>query len=116
MAGLYDQGNRSSFTGALDGAIDDLLADAGDGWRERTFDLQIVHDAVQHVFDGIPQRRLRHINRNLPAILMFARLQANGLLVVVAADRAFLANQNEAALGLWLMSPGIGEGAPAGFK
>ena len=44
---------------------------------------------------------------------MLTRLDADGRLVVVGADRARGADDDEAALGLRLEGPGIGERAPA---
>ena len=43
-------------------------------------------------------------------------LQAHMILVVVRGDGAFLADHHEAALGLGLVDPRIGESAPAGFE
>src|SRR5678816_3861808 len=75
-------------------AVDNLLADPRDLRRERSLNRQPSSDAVDKILNGILERR------------------AKGGFVIVGADRAVLAFENEPALRLRLVNPRIGECAP----
>jgi hypothetical protein len=71
---------------------------------------------VDEVFDGIAEGGGEGVGGDVEAFGAGASLDADGGFVVVGGDGAFRAFEDEAALGLGLMGPWVGERAPAGFE
>jgi hypothetical protein len=119
-----DQGIRGSgeereglfFLGGEEGGVGDLLADAGDGGGEGALDGGVGLEAVDEVGDGVVVRGLEIGGGDGFAAGMTFGLEADGGFVVVGAEGALGAFKDEAAFGLGLVCPWIGEGAPAGFE
>ena len=101
--------------GALEGGVGDLLAEAGDFEGEGANQRGAGFEVVEDVLDGVAVGGGGGFDGDGVAFRVGAGLDPEGFGVVVARDRAFGAGEDEAALGLGLMGPGIGEGAPAGF-
>ncbi len=71
--------------------------------------LQAVHEVLDRVLEGW----LQHVYRHHFAGRVSAGLHADRRLVVVRTDRPLRAHDHKAALGLRLVRPRVGEGAPA---
>ena len=70
-------------------------------------------EAVQEILHGILVRRFRRGRGDALRLGLAARLHGHEVVVVVVADRALGAGDDEAAARLRLERPRIGEGAPA---
>jgi len=66
--------------------------------------------------NGVLKWRLECIHRQFEAFGALAGLEADGFFVVVAADGAATADEDEPAFGLRLEDPRVGEGAPPRFE
>jgi len=96
------------------GGIDEELPSSGDFEREWAGDGFVVGNAVGEVFDGVLE--IEFPDGFVVAFRVFTILDAKGLGVVGAGDGAVSAFDDEAASGLRLVDPRVGEGAPTGFK
>src|SRR5690349_7731655 len=108
-----DKVDRFAAGRAEDSAVDDLLADPGDARRKRTFDCGVMTNAMDHVLHGVLIRGLQLVDPNMLAVGFAFRLDADRRLVIVAANRAVSAFEDEATFGLGLVLPGIGKRAPS---
>ena len=110
------QGQSALLLRTLEGGIHDLLAETGDVEGQGPDEGGSGFEVVEDVLDGITIGEGRRFDRNGVAFRMGAGLHPEGLGVIVAGDRAFSSSEDESALGLGLMGPGIGECTPASFR
>src|SRR5262245_59792220 len=68
---------------------------------------------MNQILDWILVGRLQLIHRNLMRLRALLRLDANHRFEIITADRARASDYDEAAFGLWLMCPRVGERAPS---
>lgn len=115
MVESADQRQGAFLLGALVGGVGDLLAEAGDFEGEGADEGGAGFEVVEDVLDGVAVGSGGGFDGDGVAFGVGAGLDPEGFGVVVAGDRAFSAGEDEAALGLGLMGPGISEGAPTGF-
>ncbi|MFM1945197.1 MAG: hypothetical protein RI897_4179 [Verrucomicrobiota bacterium] len=116
MVGLGDELYGFTGLGAEGGGVYDLLADTGDFGGERAFWFQVIPEAMDHVLDGVLEGWGDGVDGEVMTFGVLLILDSDGGFVVVAGDGAGGAFEDEAAFGLGLVGPGVGERAPAGFE
>lgn len=99
----------------LEGGVHDLLAETGDFEVQGPDEGGAGFQVVQDVLDGVAIGEGRCFDWDSVAFGVSAGLHPERLSVVVAGDRAFSSSEDESALGLGLVGPGISECTPASF-
>ena len=101
---------------AEDSGVHDPLAGPTDLGRKGSLHGLAGFEAVDKILHGILPGRDKGVDGNVSPLRVLQRLQADGLLKVVAGDAAFLSNDDETALGLRLARPWVGVRPPASLE